>query len=117
MLARQGKYNDCLFHRLVPGFMVPVPFASRFSMVTLSRCKQATLLVRVQVVNPTGAHHSVMSMTLREPHDMTVVAWLRWLTKVQTQTGQSCLLSQLRDMICEPLQIAVLYHIQSHRTS
>ncbi|KAI0257441.1 cyclophilin-like protein [Lactifluus subvellereus] len=22
MLARQGKYNDCLFHRLVPGFMV-----------------------------------------------------------------------------------------------
>ncbi|TFK77208.1 cyclophilin-like protein [Pluteus cervinus] len=22
MLAKQGKYNDCLFHRLVPGFMV-----------------------------------------------------------------------------------------------
>ncbi|KAF8922691.1 cyclophilin-like domain-containing protein [Mucidula mucida] len=22
MLARQGKYNDCLFHRLVPGFMI-----------------------------------------------------------------------------------------------
>jgi len=22
MLAREGKYNDCLFHRLVPGFMV-----------------------------------------------------------------------------------------------
>jgi len=22
MLARQGKYNDCLFHRLIPGFMV-----------------------------------------------------------------------------------------------
>ena len=24
MLARQGKYNDCLFHRLVPGFMVRI---------------------------------------------------------------------------------------------
>ncbi|GJE85737.1 cyclophilin-like protein [Phanerochaete sordida] len=22
MLAKQGKYNDCLFHRLVPGFMI-----------------------------------------------------------------------------------------------
>ncbi len=22
MLARNGKYNNCLFHRLVPGFMV-----------------------------------------------------------------------------------------------
>jgi len=22
MLAREGKYNDCLFHRLTPGFMV-----------------------------------------------------------------------------------------------
>jgi cyclophilin family peptidyl-prolyl cis-trans isomerase len=22
MLAREGKYNDCSFHRLVPGFMV-----------------------------------------------------------------------------------------------
>jgi len=22
MLAREGKYNNCLFHRLVPGFMV-----------------------------------------------------------------------------------------------
>jgi cyclophilin family peptidyl-prolyl cis-trans isomerase len=22
MLAREGKYNDSLFHRLVPGFMV-----------------------------------------------------------------------------------------------
>ncbi|KZS93105.1 cyclophilin-like protein [Sistotremastrum niveocremeum HHB9708] len=22
MLAREGKYNDCLFHRLVPGFMI-----------------------------------------------------------------------------------------------
>ena len=30
MLARQGKYNDCLFHRLVPGFMVPVPFCTTF---------------------------------------------------------------------------------------
>jgi peptidyl-prolyl cis-trans isomerase-like 2 len=25
MLAREGKYNDCLFHRLVPGFMVRAP--------------------------------------------------------------------------------------------
>ena len=31
MLARQGKYNDCLFHRLVPGFMVRISFAQSFS--------------------------------------------------------------------------------------
>jgi peptidyl-prolyl cis-trans isomerase-like protein 2 len=24
MLARQGKYNDCAFHRLIPGFMVNI---------------------------------------------------------------------------------------------
>ena len=63
MLARQGKYNDCLFHRLVPGFMVPIPSASRFSIITLPRCKQVTLLVQVQVDNPTGAPHFVTSMT------------------------------------------------------
>ena len=30
MLARQGKYNDCLFHRLVPGFMVRIPSPIEF---------------------------------------------------------------------------------------
>lgn len=25
-LAKAGKYNDCLFHRLVPGFMVSALF-------------------------------------------------------------------------------------------
>ena len=33
MLAREGKYNDCLFHRLVPGFMVPVPPALCFLII------------------------------------------------------------------------------------
>ena len=62
MLAREGKYNDCSFHRLVPGFMVPVPPAM-FLNNNPSRYKQATLLVQVQVVNPTGAPHSATSMT------------------------------------------------------
>ncbi len=36
MLARQGKYNDCLFHRLVPGFMVRISSASSFSTNNIS---------------------------------------------------------------------------------
>ena len=28
MLARAGKYDDCLFHRLVPGFMVRVTIST-----------------------------------------------------------------------------------------
>jgi cyclophilin family peptidyl-prolyl cis-trans isomerase len=35
MLARQGKYNDCLFHRLVPGFMVRAPSGLSFPIVNV----------------------------------------------------------------------------------
>jgi peptidyl-prolyl cis-trans isomerase-like protein 2 len=45
MLARQGKYNDCLFHRLVPGFMVRISFALCFSTNTVGQ---------VQTGDPTG---------------------------------------------------------------
>jgi hypothetical protein len=62
MLARQGKYNDCLFHRLVPGFMVPISPAPSFNQIMLARFKQVTPLARVQVVDHIGKRHSVMSM-------------------------------------------------------
>lgn len=39
------------------------PTSSMFLNNDLCRCKQATLLVQGQVVNPTGALHSVTSMT------------------------------------------------------
>jgi peptidyl-prolyl cis-trans isomerase-like 2 len=45
MLARQGKYNDCLFHRLVPGFMVRISSALSFSTDTVGQ---------VQTGDPTG---------------------------------------------------------------
>jgi peptidyl-prolyl cis-trans isomerase-like protein 2 len=45
MLARQGKYNDCLFHRLVPGFMVRISSALSFS---------ANNVGQVQTGDPTG---------------------------------------------------------------
>jgi peptidyl-prolyl cis-trans isomerase-like protein 2 len=45
MLARQGKYNDCLFHRLVPGFMVCIFLALSFSTNNVGQ---------VQTGDPTG---------------------------------------------------------------
>jgi len=45
MLARQGKYNDCLFHRLVPGFMVRISSALSFSTNNVGQ---------VQTGDPTG---------------------------------------------------------------
>jgi hypothetical protein len=45
MLARQGKYNDCLFHRLVPGFMVCISSALSFSTNNVGQ---------VQTGDPTG---------------------------------------------------------------
>lgn len=45
MLAREGKYNDCLFHRLVPGFMVRFSFAPSSS---------ANNVGQVQTGDPTG---------------------------------------------------------------
>ena len=45
MLARQGKYDDCLFHRLVPGFMVCISSALSFSTNNVGQ---------VQTGDPTG---------------------------------------------------------------
>jgi cyclophilin family peptidyl-prolyl cis-trans isomerase len=30
MLARQGKYDDCIFHRVIPNFMVRITYAGLF---------------------------------------------------------------------------------------
>ena len=45
MLARQGKYNDVIFHRLIPNFMVRVLSVSFFP---LNRS------LEVQTGDPTG---------------------------------------------------------------
>jgi peptidyl-prolyl cis-trans isomerase-like 2 len=45
MLARQGKYNDCLFHRLVPDFMVRISSVLSFSTNNVGQ---------VQTGDPTG---------------------------------------------------------------
>lgn len=59
MLARTGKYDNCLFHRLVPGFMVgggtcSLPMPSNL----LDRYKPVTRREQALVDNLTGALHS-----------------------------------------------------------
>lgn len=60
-LAKQGKYNDCLFHRLVPGFMVHdistcIPCTATYT--PLCRCKPETLRAPAQAASHVGAPHS-----------------------------------------------------------
>jgi hypothetical protein len=69
MLARAGKYNGCLFHRLVPGFMVIICIifldtpSLRPSFWSTYRYNQVTQLVQAQGVNHTGARRSVTNTT------------------------------------------------------
>lgn len=64
MLARAGKYDNCLFHRLVPGFMVLLYSLSRkIGYSCRYRCKQVILLVQALVENHTGELLSETSMT------------------------------------------------------
>jgi cyclophilin family peptidyl-prolyl cis-trans isomerase len=65
MLAKQGKYNDCLFHRLVPGFMVcrHPAFDAESESRSLLRYKQEIRQVREQADSLTGEHRSATSMT------------------------------------------------------
>jgi peptidyl-prolyl cis-trans isomerase-like protein 2 len=46
MLAKAGKYNNCLFHRLVPEFMV--------SYYRLSLINNSQYPIKVQTGDPTG---------------------------------------------------------------
>lgn len=46
MLARAGKYDDCIFHRLIPGFMVKKSVTPRYVLLPTS--------LQVQTGDPTG---------------------------------------------------------------
>ena len=64
MLARQGKYDSCLFHRLVPGFMVRIViYVILCNLAMACRFNQETRLAQAQVANRIGEHHSATSMT------------------------------------------------------
>jgi len=66
MLARAGKYNDCLFHRLVPGFMVSI-FVILMPMVAHS------IFLQIQTGDPTGTGsggQSYWGTPFRDEHDL-----------------------------------------------
>ncbi len=93
MLAKEGKYNDCLFHRLVPGFMVGsnqqslLWCPSDLTPLLFYRYKLVIQQERVQEGSRTGALPSEMNMTCATlPNTMVVVCWL-WRTKVPILTG------------------------------
>ena len=82
-LAKAGKYNNNLFHRLVPGFMVRVQSFELHPDFTdlCDRSKQVTQQGPAQVGSHVGAHRSVTSTTSEMPPSMTVEALWRWRTR------------------------------------
>lgn len=92
MLAKAGKYNNCLFHRLVPGFMVSSLVVPRELSLPHRFCplrsKRETQQGRVQVVNRSGAIHFEMSMTSRVLQHTTVEEFSLWLTKDPLPMGK-----------------------------
>jgi peptidyl-prolyl cis-trans isomerase-like 2 len=69
MLARAGKYDNCLFHRLVPGFMVRL--AKAFFVQGLSIPYIAAL--QIQSGDPTGTGaggESYWDTPFRDEHDL-----------------------------------------------
>jgi|SRR3984957_19768481 len=70
MLARAGKYDNCIFHRLVPGFMVRSVVLVH-SMVVNSCLSIAEL--KIQTGDPTGTGaggESYWGTPFRDEHDM-----------------------------------------------
>jgi peptidyl-prolyl cis-trans isomerase-like protein 2 len=71
MLARAGKYDNCLFHRLVPGFMVSLtPAFVRSRHVESFRF---LLHPQIQSGDPTGTGaggESYWGTPFRDEHDM-----------------------------------------------
>ena len=66
MLARAGKYNNCLFHRLVPGFMVSY-------MNFFVKLLQDTNVFQIQTGDPTGTGsggESYWGTPFRDEHDL-----------------------------------------------
>ena len=104
MLARAGKYNDVMFHRLVPGFMVRIYWTGDGGYSLPVRCKRVTPQGLVQEESRTGGHLSVMNMTTKAQPLMTVEVHLQWPTKVQIPTGVSIHFDQ-RYMVCLYLRV------------
>ena len=72
MLAKQGYYDDTIFHRLIPGFMVR---ETDQSVLTL-RSKVVILLERDGEVNPSGVSRSETNWQKRaHTRMMHVVSW------------------------------------------
>ena len=66
MLAKEGKYNNCLCHRLVPGFMVR-------SICTVLATRSSLSLPQIQTGDPTGTGaggQSYWGTPFRDEHDM-----------------------------------------------
>jgi peptidyl-prolyl cis-trans isomerase-like protein 2 len=69
MLARAGKYNDCLFHRLVPGFMA---CSILLSWLSDKRLIFSTYATQIQTGDPTGTGsggQSYWGTPFRDEHD------------------------------------------------
>lgn len=71
MLARQGKYNDVIFHRIIPNFMVCILSVASTHLTGHSRRKLATPLVLGPVGSHTGEHLSETSMIIKV-HQSTI---------------------------------------------
>lgn len=67
MLARQGKYNDVIFHRLIPNFMVRTFLLPILDLICPSRRKLGTQLALGPVESRIGKHLSETSMTIKVP--------------------------------------------------
>lgn len=66
MLARQGKYNDVIFHRLIHNFMVRTFLLPILDLIC-SRRKLETQLALGPVESRIGEHLSETSMTIKVP--------------------------------------------------
>lgn len=96
-LAKEGKYDNTVFHRLIPGFMVG---AHRpISQLTHIRFKEVTRLAQVVEARVSGASRSGTSMPRRGRSNMTAVVCSPWPTAGPTPTRPSSLLPSTRHPI------------------
>lgn len=80
MLAREGKYDDCIFHRLVPDFMVGIFNISRKNshISWINRFKLVIQQARDQEDSPTGELLLEMSTILKALRNTTLGVWSQW---------------------------------------
>jgi Cyclophilin type peptidyl-prolyl cis-trans isomerase/CLD len=88
MLARAGKYDDCLFHRLVPGFMVHHLSISLFDFTNICHYRSRQVIPRAQALvgSRIGARLFETSTMQKTLQNTTVVELLRWRTEGLART-------------------------------